>query len=127
MDNKEKKESFSYTYSAKERNELERIRSKYEKREETPLERVKRLDKSVTGRAAVLSLILGVIGTLVMGFGMCCCMVWADKLFVPGIVIGLFGIVLIALAFPVYNAAVAARRRKIAPEILRLTDELMKK
>lgn len=126
MENNEKKEGFTYTYSAKERSELEKIRSKYEKREETPLERVRRLDKSVTGRATVISLILGIVGTLVMGVGMCCCMVWADKLFIPGIAIGLLGIVLVVLAYPAYNAAVAARRRKLAPEILRLTDELIK-
>ena len=126
MENKEKKEGFIYTYSAKERSELEKIRSKYEKREETTLERVRRLDKSVTGRATVISLILGIVGTLVMGVGMCCCMVWADTLFIPGIVIGLLGIVLVVLAYPAYNAVAAARRKKLAPEILRLTDELIK-
>lgn len=126
MENNEKKEGFTYTYSAKERSELEKIRSKYEQREETPMERVRRLDKSVTGRATVISLILGIVGTLVMGVGMCCCMVWADKLFIPGIAIGLLGIVLVVLAYPAYNAAVAARRKKLAPEILRLTDELIK-
>ena len=126
MENNEKKEGFTYTYSAKERSELEKIRSKYEKREETTLERVRRLDKSVTGRATVISLILGIVGTLVMGVGMCCCMVWADRLFIPGIAIGILGIVLVVLAYPAYNAVVAARRKKLAPEILRLTDELIK-
>ena len=126
MESNEKKEGFSYTYSAKDRSELERIRSKYEKKEETALERVRRLDASATKSATVISLILGVIGTLVMGTGMCCCILWAEKWFFVGIVVGFFGILLVAIAYPVYDAIVKSKRKKLAPEIIRLTDELMK-
>jgi Tfp pilus assembly protein PilE len=45
---------------------------------------------------------------------------------VIGIVIGVVGGVLAGVAYPVYNAIVKAKRKKIAPEIIRLTDELMK-
>ena len=43
-----------------------------------------------------------------------------------GICVGIIGIVLVSLAYPVYNRTLKKEREKIAPEILRLTDELMK-
>ena len=43
-----------------------------------------------------------------------------------GIIIGIVGIVLVSLAYPLYNRIVKKEREKIAPEIIRLTDELMK-
>lgn len=118
--------SFNYNYSAKEQAELKKIREKYEDREETPIERLRRLDASVTVAGTVISIILGVIGSLVMGVGMCCCMLWQDTMFIPGIIIGIVGIALVAVAYPVYSAVTKRQRKKIAPEILKLTEELMK-
>ena len=43
-----------------------------------------------------------------------------------GIAVGIIGIVLVCLAYPIYNRIVKKEREKIAPEIIRLTDELMK-
>jgi len=45
---------------------------------------------------------------------------------VIGITVGLVGGILASLAYPIYNAIVKARRKKLAPEIIRLSDELMK-
>ena len=53
-------------------------------------------------------------------------MVWGDILFIPGIIIGLVGIVGVSLAYPAYTFVLKKEREKIAPEILLLTDELMK-
>lgn len=125
MENNENN-SFNYTYSAKEQEEVKNIRKKYIPQEEDKLQQLRRLDASVYNKASTLSLIIGIIGALVMGIGMCCSMVWAGVLFVPGIVIGLIGIALICLAYPMYNKTLKKEREKIAPEIMRLTDELMK-
>ena len=43
-----------------------------------------------------------------------------------GIVVGLVGMVPVALAYPIYDRVLKKQRKKIAPEILRLTDELLK-
>ena len=43
-----------------------------------------------------------------------------------GIGIGIIGIVLVCMAYPIYNRTLKKEREKIAPEIIRLTDELMK-
>ena len=42
-----------------------------------------------------------------------------------GITAGIAGLVLVALAYPVYDMVLKARRKKIAPEILRLSEELL--
>ena len=45
---------------------------------------------------------------------------------VIGIPVGIVGLILAAFAWPVYNRILTRERRRIAPEILQLTDELMK-
>jgi len=119
-------ESFQYTYSAKEQAEIKRIRSKYIPKEENKMERLQRLDASATQKATMYAIIVGVIGALILGTGMSCCMVWADTLLIPGIVIGVIGMAVVAVAYPLYNRTLKKERARIAPEILRLTDELMK-
>lgn len=136
MDNKENS-GFCYTYSAKEQAELKRIREKYAPEtdeNEDKMERLRRLDRGVSQKAQALSLTLGVIGVLVLGFGMSLAMSelgeilgsHRDMALLIGIIIGVLGGVLASLAYPVYNAVLKREREKIAPEILRLTDELMK-
>lgn len=126
MTEQKKTDSFQYTYSATEQEELKKIRSKYLPREENKMDTLRRLDAQSAQKATMLSLIIGIIGALVLGLGMSCCMVWAGKWFVPGIVIGLIGIALVSLAYPVYTRTLKRERDRLAPEILRLTEELMK-
>jgi len=117
---------FQYTYSAKEQAEIKRIRSKYTPKEENKMAQLQRLDASATQKATKWAIIVGVIGALILGTGMSCCMVWADKLFIPGIIIGVIGLAVVGVAYPLYNRTLKKERERIAPEILRLTDELMK-
>lgn len=120
----ENQESFEYTYSAPEQEEIRRIREKYIPREESKLEKLRRLDAGVAQKATVVSLIIGIIGALVLGGGMSMCMVWTDTLLIPGIIVGAAGIVGVSLAYPVYLRIAEKERKRIAPEILRLTEEL---
>ena len=118
---------FEYTYSAKQQQEIEDIRKKYAPPSEDKMALLRRLDASVTQKATTRALVLGTIGALVLGVGMCCTMVWKGVWFVPGIAVGLVGIALVSAAYPVYVRSLNALRRRLAPEILRLSDELMKK
>lgn len=120
----ENKESFEYTYSAPEQEEIRRIREKYMPKEESKLDQLRRLDASVTRKGTVLSLIIGIFSALIMGAGMSMCMVWTDTLLIPGIGVGVIGIVGVIMAYPVYQRTTAKERERIAPEILRLTEEL---
>ena len=135
MENKEN-EAFCYTYSAKEQEEIKNIRKKYAAPEasEDKMERLRRLDKSVTDKAATKALIVGIIGALIMGTGMSLVMTDLGKVFGAyqnaalyiGILVGIVGIVLVGYAYPVYNRVLKKERERIAPEILQLTEELMK-
>lgn len=122
------KETFHYTYSASQQEEIKKIREKYAAPEEREgkMEQLRRLDKSVPKPGTILSLIVGIAGTLVMGTGMSMCMVGSDVLFLPGIIVGVIGILGVIAAYPIYNAVTKRRKEKLAPEIIRLTDELMK-
>lgn len=126
MDNQQEKETFRFTYSAKQQEEVKNIRKKYMPKEADKMEQLRKLDRGVTQKGTMAAIIVGTVGALILGIGMCCAMVWMGDLFVPGIIIGLIGIAIVATAYPLYNRIVKKEREKIAPEIIRLTDELMK-
>ena len=127
-------EGFNYTYSAKEQEEIKAIRKKYAASEETEdkMTQLRRLDASVYSKASTAALAVGIVGALIMGIGMSLVMTDIGAVLgtvlamVIGIGIGVVGIVLVCLAYPIYNRTLKKEREKIAPEILRLTDELMK-
>lgn len=122
----ENENRFEYTYSAKEQEEIRKIREKYAPQEENKMEQLRRLDASVTQKGTVVSLIVGILSCLVFGTGMSCCLVWGDRLFIAGIVIGIIGMIGIAAAYPLYAHITKKEKNRIAPEILRLSEELMK-
>ena len=127
---------FTYTYSAKEQADIKRIREKYTPptKTEDKMARLRRLDASVTNTAQTVALVFGVLGTLILGFGMSLIMteiseilgLYGNAPMIAGIAVGIFGAALASLAYPIYCAIVKAKRKKLAPEILRLADELMK-
>lgn len=129
-------ETFNYTYSAKEQTEIKAIRDKYAAPEQTEdkLSLLRRLDGAVTKKATTAALILGIVGSLVLGTGMSLAMTELGSVLglrgslsmLVGIPVGLVGILLVSLAYPVYNRTLQKEREKIAPQILRLTEELMK-
>lgn len=134
MEDKNTESSFKYTYSAKEQDEIKRIRQKYQSQEEDSMIRLRKLDASATSKATVIALVLGIAGALIFGMGMSLIMTDLAVLLgmtgmtnmIVGISTGVSGIILAALAYPVYSKVLKREREKIAPEILRLTDELMK-
>ena len=127
----ENNHSFEYNYSAAQKQEVEAIRKKYLPIEEDKMEQLRRLHYSATQKAQAASIALGVIGTLIFGLGLSLCLtelsgfLGGTAMFV-GIPVGLVGLVLLALAYPVYNTVLRREREKIAPEILRLTEDLLK-
>ena len=137
MENKSQKQNcFSYVYSAKEQAELKKIREKYTPptEKEDKMERLRRLDQRVTQKAQIVSLIFGIVGALVLGFGMSLAMsdlgemlgAYRNWAMLFGIIIGMLGGLLACLAYPMYHFVTKRERKRIAPEIIRLTDELMK-
>lgn len=123
--------SFEYTYSAEQQKEIEAIRKKYLPKEEDKMEQLRKLHAIPTQKAKTAAIAIGVVGALIMGTGMSLVMTELGAILEPfamavGIATGLVGMVLVALAYPVYNRVLNKQRARIAPEILRLSDELLK-
>lgn len=131
MNDNHQNNGFHYTYSARQQEEIKQIRRKYlpESETEDKMARLRRLDRGVMQKGTTVSLIVGILGALILGTGMCLAMeVLAEGLIfmILGIGIGLVGMTLIAVAYPLYRYVVAQEKKRITPEIMRLTDELMK-
>jgi len=123
--------SFEYTYSAQRQKEVEEIRKVYLPKEEDKMEQLRKLHSIPTQKAQSASIAVGVIGALILGTGMSLCMTELgsalDNLaMVLGVIVGIVGIVLAILAYPVYNRTLKKERERIAPEILKISDELLK-
>ena len=118
------KNTFTYTYSAKQQEEIGAILKKYKPVEEDKMEQLRHLDQSVTRKGGIISIALGIFSALLLGFGMCCSMLWTDY-FIIGIVVGVVGLIGVVLAYPIYNSVTKKERSRIAPQIIALSDELM--
>ena len=134
MENKNTDVGFNYTYSAVEQDEIKKIREKYQPKVEDDMSKLRKLDAEVTNKATMNSLVIGIIGALIMGTGMSFVMTDLGMVFglqgnvnlVVGIIVGLVGLVLAGTAYPMYVKVLKRERAKAAPEILRLTEELIK-
>lgn len=126
-------ETFNYTYSTKQQDEIKRIRSKYEQAELGTLEKLKALDKKVSARAVRVAVAVLAAGLLIMGFGMSLVMselpaaLGMSELaaLVTGIIVGVVGMSLFGASYPVYRRVLERERKKASGEILRLSDELL--
>lgn len=119
-------ETFEYTYSARVQKEVEEIKRKYVSPREDKLAQLKKLDKDVERPGSIASITLGIIGILIFGIGMSCALVWTNRLLMLGAVIGCVGIIMMVIAYPVYNKITRKQREKIAPQILKLCQEIEK-
>ena len=136
MNENKSENGFSYSYSAREQEEIKRIRKKYAddsaRTDESSIERLRRLDASVTKKGTTVSLIVGTLGCILMGSGMSLVMTDLGALLPDllalflGLAVGVVGIVGVALAYPIYKAITKKERERIAPEVLRITEELLK-
>ncbi len=130
----ENKESFSYRYSAAEQQEAEAIRNKYTQNkspaETDKIEQLRLLDASVTNKATVWGLCVGIIFTLIMGLGMSLIMtdlgikIGYTASVVLGLGLGFIGMAGVIFAYPIYRYVLKKEREKATPEILRLTKEI---
>ena len=109
---------------------VQKIRSQYTEKQHTELDALKELDAKVKRPANVFAYVYGSVSAIIMGAGMSLVMTelgaaFGERSMLIGIPVGIVGLVLVALAYPVYNRVLQKERQRIAPEILRLTEELM--
>lgn len=118
--------AFSYNYSAKENKEVQEIRKKYLPQGENKLEELKRLDKQVQESGIVKSLVIGIIGFLLFGTGVCLTVgvigngIWMAVL---GVLLGIVGAAGMIVAYPLYRKVFNKRKAELTPRILELVAE----
>ena len=120
-------ENFEYTYSAEKQSEIEAIRKKYlpQSEREDKLARLRKLDASLTTPGFIASMALGIASVLLFGVGMCCFLVWS--FWALGALLCVIGVAGMMVTPWLYRKLVEKRKAEIAPEILRLTEELSQK
>ena len=110
---------------------VQKIRTQYTERENTQLDALKALDKKVKKPANVFAVVFGSISAVVMGSGMSLVMtdigsiIGIESPMFPGIIIGVVGLVMALLTYPMYKKILNSRKKKYASEIIKLSDSIM--
>lgn len=111
---------------------VQKIRTQYTEKEHTQLDELKELDIRVKRPANVLAYIIGIISAIVMGSGMSLVMtdigatIGIGNPMAPGIVIGIAGMLIAILNYPIYKGILGMRRKKYADQIIAISDKIMK-
>ena len=111
---------------------VEKIRSQYTEARHTELDVLKALDARVKKPANIFGYVYGTIGAIVMGTGMSLVMTDIGSVLgiaeplVPGIAVGLVGLVMTCTTYPIYKKLLNSRKKKYAPQILELSERAMK-
>jgi hypothetical protein len=113
-----------YNTTNYEKVKIQNIRKQYLDKEENKMEQLKELDNKVKMPGKIAAGILGVGGALLLGAGMSNIMVWDAMQ--PGLVMGIPGLIIALLSYPVYTLITNGRKKKYAIQIMKLSDELMK-
>ena len=111
-----------------------KIREHYTEKQITDLDTLRELDAKVKRPASVFAYVFGSISAIIMGAGMSLIMTdIAEKIglgidpMIPGIVIGIVGMVMALINYPIYKKILASRKNKYGAEILALSDKIMNK
>jgi hypothetical protein len=110
---------------------VEKIRTKYVEKQEGSLDELRKLDKKVKRPAEVFAYIFGSIGAIVMGAGMSLVMtdiaatLGLGDMMIPGIVIGVIGMVLAIINYPIYKGILSSRKKKYAERVLELSNKVL--
>lgn len=111
---------------------VQKIRSQYTEKESTELDALRELDAKVKRPANVFAYVFGSISTIIMGAGMSLVMtdigtrVGLSDSMLPGIIIGIAGMFMAIINYPIYKGILGARRKKFADKIIAISDKIMK-
>ena len=111
---------------------VQKIRTQYTEKGHTGLDELKELDTKVKRPANVFAYIFGSISAIIMGAGMSLVMTdiaetvgIADPM-LYGIIIGIVGLFMAIINYPIYKGILGRRRKKYAEKIIELSDKIMK-
>lgn len=111
---------------------VQKIRTQYTEKEDTQLDELKKLDRKVKKPANIFAYVFGITGAIIMGSGMSMVMtdigetIGIDNPMPVGIVIGIIGMLMAIINYPIYKNFLDSRRKKYADEIITISDKIMK-
>ena len=109
----------------------QKIRAQYMEKESTELDALRRLDAKVKRPASVFAYIFGSVSAVIMGAGMSLVMtdigstIGMDFTMIPGIVIGVVGMIMALVNYPIYKGILNSRKKKYGGEILSLSEKII--
>ena len=111
---------------------VQKIRTQYTEKEHSQLDALRELDSKVKRPANIFAYVFGSIGAIVMGSGMSLVMtdigaiLGMSETMIPGIIIGIVGMIIAIVNYPIYKGILGSRRKKYAEKIIALSDKIMK-
>jgi len=111
----------------------QKIRTQYMEKQSTELDALRELDTKVKRPANVFAYTFGSLGAIIMGAGMSLVMteigaiIGIANTMVPGIVIGVAGMAVVLVNYPIYKKILASRKKRYADEIIKLSDNIINK
>ncbi len=107
----------------------ENIANEYSKKEDSKVKKLKKLDKRAKLGSNIFGYTFGIIGTLILGSGMCLAMKVIGNTtthYVLGIIIGIVGIIMVSINYPIYLKILKKDKEKYANDIITLANEISK-
>ena len=120
---KEKNETFSYTYSSINRQEVEKIRNKYIETKESDFENLKRIDSKITNIATYVSILIGMISSVLFAFGLILCINFS--IYSLGLSFSFLGLIFMGLNPLINQIFLTSLRKKHSKEIIELSDKIL--
>ena len=111
----------------------QKIRTQYMEKTPSELDALRELDAKVKRTANVFAYTYGSISAIIMGTGMSLVMtdigatIGIVSALVPGIAIGVVGLGMALLTYPMYKGILNSRKKKYGAEILKLSEKIMNK
>ena len=111
----------------------QKIRTQYMEKQPSELDALRELDSKVKRPANVFAYVFGSISAIVMGAGMSLVMtdigktVGIENNMTYGIIIGVIGLALAIVNYPIYKGIMNSRKKKYAPQIIKLSEKIMEK
>lgn len=110
---------------------VQKIRTQYTEKENTRLDELQKLDKKVKKPANAFAYTFGTVSAIVMGAGMSLVMtdigatLGLENTMVPGIIIGIIGMLAAIINYPIHKKILGSRRKKYAERIIKLSEEII--
>lgn len=105
----------------------QKLHTEYSEQHSSEVDQLRSLDNKVKVPASIFAYTFGILGALILGTGMCLAMKVIGNLMALGIVIGVVGIIIVSINYPIYKSILKSRKAKFGKEIIALSEKILNK